>query len=827
MEIIHVKKNHIAKYTKNSTKEVFVLSPGFYTIRGDIKEYSMEPIRNDFSNIRIRNRFGQDLIFDVTVVSTIAGGTSHRDYYGSRYCESQLEGKNLSNHEIMDWWERNHPLLTYLKYEKKFELDEKESNSPINNGQTHLILEDSFNSFDEYDFEDFESILSVDMAAKDAYIETRNSLFEKGRQLIELKINSVSIYQNKEWLTKNLDVDIKDNEFNQENKEKDKIYTLGTRKGNNMVIKINKNAQKDNNKLVFDYDLLDEDTPIDKRVVIENNTAELKSRMSNISNNTSNRVDEEEVIDENGYASIETKEATSEEIIRENEKELYESMTALKDQEDVAPTEMNEITSTEEEIIARLANEYNLSIDELFKQLDDIKELNNEGLNIAELKSQIAKKNVEIADLQQRLQKKMNLVKKNNAMAIKGINEISDEYEKEIIALTEKYNEKIEELNDIISDLEKKLNKKENKELRKSRFVAIPVNLLRKIKGEKEISGVNTALLNKFPDEELVEETNNPENVISVINNSVNDEIAELKRQLAEKEKVINNLEESIAEKDNKIKELEENIIDKDVTITDKDREIGHLNMLNEELTKNVKDYESLKANNDFLNREIASSKDNLDKKDEEILGLEKELSDKYNEIALLKTDKENLEKDVQRYKEENTISNDLYDEKIDKIYELENDLSNKDKEIDTLKEENDRLIDKNTDLVSDNQDLAKENKELNNRNEELVKENETLKAASAIDNLKISELDVERIVLVEANGILKKYKIDIKGRLNYNGKFAETLMIDKLVYNEVKNKMKANSINDFIILNYDCLGNKMNLTKTQNELVTSKSNHI
>ena len=80
---------------------------------------------------------------------------------------------------------------------------------------------------------------------------------------------------------------------------------------------------------------------------------------------------------------------------------------------------------------------------------------------------------------------------------------------------------------------------------------------------------------------------------------------------------------------------------------------------------------------------------------------------------------------------------------------------------------------------------------------------------------------------MVEANGILKKYKIDIKGRLNYNGKFTETLMIDKLVYNEVKNKMKANSINDFIILNYDCLGNKMNLTKTQNELVTSKSNHI
>ena len=823
--IINVKNDTVLKH-EGITGKVTFLSPGKHFVNGRVVTYNMEKQEMHINNVAIKNRLGQTLIFDLKIESKIAGGLKYNDYDGFSYRNSIDNNYDSVNPaDGRKWWNDNNAIKTYEKYERDFLEDERNEALGLYTkaGLTRSIIEECLQSvFENTSFETFNGIAHDDAKIIELYSKVRKELLEKGKQLVELNFERVKMYQDHIEVKQDLGIVINDYDYTiltdsknipakevEEEPEKvlKKEYHL-VRKGNKTVIKIDKDNASDG--FIVDYASIEDEEPKDEHTkssdIIKQNKESIESMIVNAPEATDKVSSEDEVIGDHGYVEIDQNKINSEEAIAGNKKFLETRISNLKNDEVVVPEQTVEDVVVDDEltelsydaVIAYLAEQYDLSINELIDGLDKIKSKNlDDKTEKEEFDKLIKEKDAEIDKLVAKLSKKINENKKLKEMGVKAINEISAEYEQEINDVKEADEKKYQEAltkqerkyKRIIRDYEEEIDLSVRDEIVdeiksiKDKFIAIPAFVAGKLSRKKsDNTGVNTLLLNNYDTEEVSEELNAN---IDDASKKLLDEINELKKQLVEKDNEINGLKtmlddqvadnnklgDTIKEKDNEINDLK-------LTLDDKDREINRSVMVNEEISRKnselSRDVDSLKSNNSFLNNEITSLKDDLNKKDEEILGLEKELSDKCNEISSLLTNNE------------------------------------------SLIEENDSIKEANKTLVVENAKIKEDNESLIEENEKLIKEN----SKQTISNLKITNITLERIILIEVNGETKKYRININGELKYNGAFEEEKVINKMIYNNIKTKFSKGNIK---VLDYD-YGKKMTLVKDNLELTNNKT---
>ena len=843
--IIDVPEDSIYLY-KNGFGKVSVLSSGKHLVAGEIAKYNMESNIYHYNDIIVKNSNNQNLLFDVTVKDKIAGGKKHFDYDGVLYRKAKLKGQELTNAEASDWWDENHPVKKYAENEEQFaeDMQNEADKKYTKDGLTRSIVKEGLQSFEDTSFKDFQDDKYDNDVVEEVYSNIRKSLLKKGVQLEEFSIDKVKVYENQERHTKDLNISIDDKEYVEviESKMPQASNIDFIKRGSNTII----NVDKDNKGLEdFDDDSIDDFevayVPLDKEVVEE------KKELENDSN-------ERFVIEYAKELDVEDNK-DSEAIIEENKKFFYE-FTGLKPSQtveenngndDYAEIDQEKVTSEEainmnrEYLEARINNLNTGNIDKAVEETTE---------EVIEEEETVTEEVMEEASVEETEKETLVIPEGIEEAPVEQPEEVTEE---ELGVLAIATNEKI---NSLEGEKKPKTSRKKGLSLIRDRFIKPRVR-----------EGINTSLLasSKLDDE------------LSLTKESLAEKEAEverLKALLAEASSHNAKLQSDVAEKQATIDKL-------NMDLDDKDREINRLELVKEKVAKSNQDLfddnESLNSNVQFLNNELESLRnenketeekyEELEKKynekcvalaavsnpDEELLAENKKLQDENESLkseneqltndnnSLIETKdrltslNENLNNTNKKITEDNAnltqTKNDLIAEK-EKLTQANRDLKKKNYELLTKESE---LSDENIDLKASNEslngkvktiteeknELAKLNNALEEANKGLLDENDELKRISRINNLVISDVDIERIVLVKANGELRKYRINIKGRLNYNGKFTQDLIIDKMVYDEVKNKMDGSSINDFEIINYDCLCNKMSLSKGSNELVT------
>lgn len=829
---INVPEDSICLY-KNAFGKVSVLSPGKHPVLGKVAEYNMESNVYHYNDILVKNAQNEKLLFDVTIKDKIAGGKKHLDYDGVLYRKSKLKGQELTNAEASDWWDENHPVKKYVENEEKFIADYENEAAGMftKSGLRRSIAEEGLQSFEDTSFDDFQNDKYNNDVVEEAYASIRKSLLDKGVQLEDLSIDRVKVYKEQQRQTKDLNISIDDKDYIEviESKMSQAGNIDFIKKGSNTIISVDKN-----NKKLDDFDDSIDDFIVDYEPLEQEEAVEEEKTQEDDSK-------DKFVIEYDEKLDVAEKE--SETIIEENKKYFYE-VSGLEPKQSV---------------------EENNSSDE-YSSIDQEGISSEEAINMN----------------REYLESHINNLHTDNSVAEETIDEVPAvkvvDSEEEILVIPEETEEEVEEetslvsTNKQISSLEETGKQNTN---RKKGFALIR----EKFNKSKVREGINTSLLASH---ELDDE-------LSLTKKALADREAEieiLKAQLVEASSNNAKLQNEVNIKQDAIGKLNIDLEDKDRKINQLELIKEKISKDNKTL---FDDKDTLNSNIQFLNEELESLRSQLKEKEQNYEELEKLYNDKCVELAaagnpneaLLKV-KDELLVENKKLQEENEVlksANTVLTEDKERLTDLNVNLNNTNKQITednaTLTQTKKDLISENTTLTQANRDLKKKNEDLTSKNKtldeekeklnetnakliasneslngkintiedeksELAKlnttleksnkglldENEELKRISGISNLKIADVDVERIVLVKANGELKKYKINIKGRLNYNGKFTEDLIVDKMVYDEVKGRMDKSSIKDFEILNYDYLGNKMSLSRESNELVPNKINH-
>ena len=196
--IVDVKKDTVLRH-EGLTGKVTFLSPGKHFVNGRILAYNMENQEMHINNIAIRNRLGQTIIFDFRIVSKIAGGLKYNDYDGFSYRSSIDNNYDSVNPvEGRKWWNDNNAIKKYELYESEFV--EEERNEALGlytkSGLTRSIIEECLKEVCENTaFETLNGIKADNQYIIELYAKIRKELLEKGKQLVELDIENVKMYQ--------------------------------------------------------------------------------------------------------------------------------------------------------------------------------------------------------------------------------------------------------------------------------------------------------------------------------------------------------------------------------------------------------------------------------------------------------------------------------------------------------------------------------------------------------------------------------------------------------------------------------------------------------
>lgn len=306
-------------------------------------------------------------------------------------------------------------------------------------------------------------------------------------------------------------------------------------------------------------------------------------------------------------------------------------------------------------------------------------------------------------------------------------------------------------------------------------------------KSNEEIKELKTELegLSKELNEIRGEKENSVEE-LKQKNENLNEKIEELKKIIEEKEKELNGknqergerikqlekeIEEIKEEEENKEKELRKNIEDQ----TEK------INKLNKKLDEKESRKNELSSEIIALNNEIKSFKDNLEKKDGDLIKIEEEKKDLQLNIEKLKREKEGLNFRIETLEKKTENTNELRD-KVEKLQNINNEIS----------EENNKLVEKK----------GKLKKSLDEKDEEIeIKKSKISELEKGVENYIKLEKEVNDLI-EEKKGLesgVKEWRVNYTNEVEEKGKLESQVKQLKENINSLEQKLK-----DYVLLEKD-----------------------